>query len=432
MIYPSVYMDVDGRYRGVDHNIHQANDFTNYTIFSVWDTYRAYHPLQTILKPQRNTDFVKSMLAHGEQSVHGALPIWSLMGNEDWCMIGYHSVSVIADAAIKGLQFDKEKALKEMINSSTLSYYDGIGDYMKLGYVPLNASGSAASITLEYAYDDFAIARFAESIGKTDVAKEYYKRAMNYKNVFDPKLGFVRARYADGSWLQDFDPLDTSEKGFIEGNSWNYSLYVPHDVKGLMAQMGGEKRFVQRLDSLFDMHLDKKYYEHNEDITEEGLIGNYVHGNEPSHHVPYLYAWTREPWKGQERIRLIMDTKYRNKIDGLCGNDDCGQRSAWYVFSARGFYPVGPATDQYVLGAPYFDEMNISLADGNNFLIRAKNLSKKNKYVQSVRLNGKPFEKSYLTQQEITAGGVLEFSMGPKPNKKRIFTEEQRPYSMTK
>lgn len=432
MINPSVYMDVDGRYRGVDHSIHQAKDFTNYTIFSVWDTYRAYHPLQTILKPQRNTDFVKSMLAHSEQSVHHALPVWSLMGNEDWCMIGYHSVSVVSDAAVKGLKFDKEKAMNALISSSTVKYYDGTGEYMKLGYVPLNANGSAASITLEYAYDDFTIARFAESIGRKDVAETYYKRAMNYKNVFDPNLGFVRARYADGTWLQDFDALDTSEKGFIEGNSWNYSFYVPQDVKGMMSLMGGDKRFVERLDSLFTMHLDKKYYEHNEDITEEGLIGNYVHGNEPSHHVPYLYAWTSQPWKTQERIRLIMDSKYQNKIDGLCGNDDCGQMSAWYIFSAMGFYPVCPGTDQYVLGAPYFDEMNIRLENGNQFKIIAKKLSKQNKFVQSVRLNGVEFGRSYLTQNEIVNGGVLEFTMGSKPNKKRIFNEEQRPFSMTK
>jgi len=372
------------------------------------------------------------MLAHSEQSVHHALPVWSLMGNEDWCMIGYHSVAVVSDAAAKGLKFDKEKAMDALISSSTVKYYDGTGDYMKLGYVPLNTNGSGASITLEYAYDDFTIARFAESIGRKDVAETYYKRAMNYKNVFDPNLGFVRAIYADGSWLQDFDALDTSEKGFIEGNSWNYSFYVPQDVKGMMGLMGGDKRFVERLDSLFTMHLDKKYYEHNEDITEEGLIGNYVHGNEPSHHVPYLYAWTSQPWKAQERIRLIMDTKYQNKIDGLCGNDDCGQMSAWYIFSAMGFYPVCPGTDQYVLGAPYFDEMTIRLENGNQFKIIAKKLSKQNKFVQSVKLNGIEFGRSYLTQNEIVNGGVLEFTMGSKPNKKRVFNEEQRPFSMTK
>jgi len=432
MINPSVYMDVDGRYRGVDHNIHEAKDFTNYTIFSVWDTYRAYHPLQNIINRQRNTDFVKSMLAHAEQSVHKALPVWSLMGNEDWCMIGYHSVSVIADAAAKGLIFDKEKALKAMISSSTLKYYDGIADYMKLGYVPLNVNGSGASITLEYAYDDFTIAKFAQSIGKTAVADEYFKRAMNYKNLFDSSQSFVRPKNSDGSWKKDFDALDTQNQGFIEGNSWNYSFYVPQDVKGLIGQMGGDKRFVERLDSLFTMHLPKKYYEHNEDITEEGLIGNYVHGNEPSHHVPYLYAWTSQSWKAQERIRLIMDTKYQNKIDGLCGNDDCGQMSAWYIFSALGFYPVCPATDQYVLGIPYFEEMIVRLENGQTFTVKAKKFSPKNNYVQSVKLNGTDFKKAYITQQEIMSGGILEFVMGAKPNKNRTFSEEQRPFSMTK
>ena len=432
MINPSVYMDVDGRYRGVDQNIHQAEGFTNYTIFSVWDTYRAFHPLMNIINPKRNTDFVKSMLAHAGQSVHKILPVWSLMGNEAWCMIGYHSVSVLADAAAKGLQFDKEKALKAMINSSTLKYYDGIDDYMKLGYVPQEVNGSGASMTLEYAYDDFTIASFARSIGKDSVANTYFKRAMNYRNLFDKSIGFVRPKMKDGSWKQKFDVLGLSDQGFIEGNSWNYSFYVPQDVKGLMEQMGGDKRFIQRIDSLFTMHLPKKYLEESEDVTEEGLIGNYVHGNEPSQHIPYLYAWTSEPWKTQYRIRQIMNTKYLNKIDGLCGNDDCGQMSAWYVLSAMGFYPVCPGTDQYVLGVPYFEQLTVRLENGKNFSIKAKNYNPKNIYVQSVSLNGKNYPMAFITQKEIVDGGELEFVLGPKPNKKRVFNAEQRPFSMTK
>lgn len=432
MINPSVYTDVDGRYRGIDHNIHEAKDFTNYTVFSVWDTYRALHPLQNLINRQRNIDFVKSMMAHQQQSVHGALPVWSHMGNENWCMIGYHSVSVLADAAAKGLAFDKQKALEAMISSSNLKYYDGIADYLKLGYVPLETSGSGASITLEYAYDDFAIAMFAKSIGNQKVAEEYFKRAQNYKNLFDSSLGFVRPKHKDGKWKEKFDVLDTHGQGFIEGNSWNYSFYVPHDVNGLMAQMGGDKRFVQRLDSLFTMHLPDKYFEHTEDVTKEGIIGNYVHGNEPSHHVPYLYAWTSQPWKTQERIRLIMDTKYLNKVDGLCGNDDCGQMSAWYILSALGFYPVCPGVDEYVLGAPYFEEMKLNLENGKTFVVKAPKVSAKNKYVQSVTLNGKPYNKAFITSADILNGGELVFSMGSKPNKKRIYKGDDKPFSMTK
>lgn len=432
MINPSVYMDVDGRYRGVDHNIHEAKDFTNYTIFSVWDTYRAFHPLMNIIDRRRNTDFVKSMMAHWEQSVHKALPVWSLMGNENWCMIGYHSVAVLADAAAKGLIFDKQEALKAMIASSNIRYYDGTADYLKLGYVPLETNGSGASITLEYAYDDFSIANFAKSIGNDSVADVYFKRAMSYKNLFDKQTGFVRPKYKDGRWKENFDVLDTHGQGFIEGNSWNYSFYVPQDVNGLISEMGGDKRFVQRMDSLFTMHLPAKYFENTEDITEEGMIGNYVHGNEPSHHVAYLYAWTSQPWKSQPLIRKIMDTKYLNKIDGLCGNDDCGQMSAWYVLSAMGFYPVCPGTDQYVLGIPYFETMKVNMENGKTLTINAKNFAPKNKYVQSVSLNGVPVKNAYITQSQIMSGGTLEFVLGPKPNKKRVFSANEKPFSLSK
>jgi predicted alpha-1,2-mannosidase len=432
MINPSVYMDVDGRYRGVDHNIHQADGFTNYTIFSVWDTYRAFHPLMNIINRKRNDDFVKSMLVHQQQSVHKMLPVWSLMGNEDWCMTGYHSVSVLADAAAKGLIFDKQKALKAMIASSTLKYFDGVDDYMKRGYVPVEVNGSGTSITLEYAYDDFTIACFAKSIGEDSIANRYFKRAMNYKNVFDPQLGFARAKLKDGSWKPNLDLLSTINQGFIEGNSWNYSFYVPQDVKGLIGLMGGDKRFIQRIDSLFTMHLPKKYLEESEDVTEEGLIGNYVHGNEPSHHIPYLYAWTSEPWKTQLRVRQIMDTKYLNKIDGLCGNDDCGQMSAWYIFSALGFYPVCPGVDEYILGTPYFEEMKLNLENGKTFTVKAPKVSAQNKYVQAVSLNGKPYTKAFITTADIMRGGELVFTMGSKPNKKRVYKSEDKPFSLTK
>ncbi|MCD8193405.1 MAG: GH92 family glycosyl hydrolase [Tannerellaceae bacterium] len=431
MINPSVYMDIDKQYRGVDHGVHTAKDFTNYTIFSVWDTYRALHPLFNIMNRQVNTDIVHSMIAHYEQSVHGALPVWSHMGNENWCMIGYHSVSVLADAITKGLAVDKEAALKAMISSANIPYYDHTQEYIDLGYVPFDHSATAASVTLEYAYDDWAIYYTALQAGNKALAEQYKKRALNYRNVFDPSLGFARPKYADGTWKQDFDLLDTHGQGFIEGNAWNYSFYVPHDVNGLIDQMGGDNVFVNRLDSLFTMYLPDSYFEHTEDVTREGLMGCYVHGNEPSHHVIYLYNWTSQPWKSQYWLREVMNRMYRNNIDGLCGNDDCGQMSAWYIFSAMGFYPVCPGTDQYVLGAPYLPYMKLNLENGKSFVVKADKVSDKNRYVKSVKLNGKPYTKAYITQEDIMNGGELSFEMTSTPNKKRVFTAEEKPYSLT-
>jgi len=417
MIHPSLYMDVDGRYRGIDHNIHQANGFTNYTIFSLWDTFRAQHPLMNLIRPDLSRNFVASILAHYQQSVHKALPVWSHMGNENWCMIGYHGVSVLADAWAKGVlperDFPPSLLLEAMVNSSNIPYYDGSVEYALLGYVPLEVSGNAASVTLENAYDDWCIYHFAKSIGDDDVATTYQKRAQSYQNIFDPSLGFARPRYRDGRWKENFDLLDTHGQGFIEGNSWNYSFFVPHDVPGLIERMGGLAIFEERLDSLFTMHLPDKYFENTEDITREGLMGNYVHGNEPSHHVPYLYAWTDNPSKAQPRIRAIMDQMYQNKIDGLCGNDDCGQMSAWYIFSAMGFYPVCPGSDQYVIGAPYFPKMTVRLSHEKKLTILAHNISDTNMYIQSIKLNGNPFHGFFISHQDIANGGTLEFEMGP-------------------
>lgn len=431
MINPSVYEDVDGQYRGIDHNIHQAKGFTNYTIFSVWDTYRALHPLFNIINRDRSVDIVNSMLAHYEQSVHKALPVWSHMGNENWCMIGYHSVSVLADAIDKELNIDKKKALEAMISSSNVDYYDGTAEYKKLGYVPYDKNGSGSSITLEYSYDDWTIYNTALKMNDSKTADAYKKRALNYHNVFDPQLEFVRARMSDGSWKTPFSILDTHGQGFIEGNSWNYSFYVPQDVKGLIAQMGGDKQFVQRLDSLFTMHLPDEFFAETEDVTREGVMGNYVHGNEPSHHIPYLYAWTSQPWKTQYWVREIMNRMYRNSIDGLCGNDDCGQMSAWYIFSAMGFYPVCPGSNQYILGAPYFPHMKVRVGNNKYLDIKANNVSDKMRYVKSVKLNGKPYTKAYITYDDIKNGAELTFEMSATPNKKRIFDKEDKPYSLS-
>ncbi|MDR1865296.1 MAG: GH92 family glycosyl hydrolase [Bacteroidales bacterium] len=430
MINPSVYQDVDGRYRGIDHNVHHAqNGNTNYTVFSLWDTFRAEHPLMNLIKRSRSKQLVESMLSHYRQSVHHSMPVWSHMGNENWCMIGYHSVSVVSDAIAKGIDIDREQALKACIGSANLSYFEGNADYRKYGFVPMESSSSSASVTLEYAYDDWAIYRLALTMGQNDIAEKYRNYALNYRNVFDPQLGFTRPKDKNGVFRKDFDLLDTHDQGFIEGNSWNYSFFVPHDVNGLIAQMGGDKRFVERLDSLFTMELPSKYFENTEDINEEGIMGNYVHGNEPSHHVPYLYQWTSAPWKTELRTHLIMDRMYKNKPDGLCGNDDCGQMSAWYVFSSLGFYPVCPGSDQYVLGSPDATAMTVNLDNGKTFRISAPGFSKKNIYVKAVKLNGKPYTKAYITHQDIMNGGELTFEMSASPNRKKTYSE--KPYSLT-
>ncbi|MGL5271988.1 MAG: GH92 family glycosyl hydrolase, partial [Phocaeicola sp.] len=431
LINPSVYMDVDGQYRGLDHNIHQAVDFTNYTIFSLWDTYRAQHPFLMLMKPEEATNMVKSMIKHQQQSAHGLLPIWSHMGNDNWCMSGYHATSVLADAIAKGAKVNKEEALKAMVSTSNVSYFDGIGEYIKLGYVPFDVNGTAASTTLEYAYDDWTIYQTALTMGNDEVAEIYKKRALNYRNIFDKELGFARPRYSDGSFKKEFDILETHGEGFIEGNSWNFSFHAPHDIYGVMKLMGGEKEFLSKLDRLFTMHLPAKYYEGNEDITDECLIGGYVHGNEPSHHIPYLYAWSSEPWKTQYWVREVMNKMYKNHIRGLGGNDDCGQMSAWYIFSSMGFYPVCPGTNEYVLGAPYLPYMRLNLANGKVFEIKAPGVSDKKRYVNSVRLNGKDYSKMYITYEDIMNGGTLEFIMSNMPNKKRGIAKIDKPYSLT-
>lgn len=432
MINPSVYMDVDGKYRGLDHNIHEAKDFTNYTVFSLWDTYRAEHPFLNLIKPERSHDMVMSMIRHQQQSVHGMLPVWSHMGNENWCMSGYHATSVLSDAITKGVLDDKSgEALKAMVTTSTVPYYEGVGSYMKLGYVPLNESGTAASTTLEYAYDDWTIYQAALKEGNQEVAETYRKRALNYRNIYDKTIGFARPRYSDGTFKKDFDVLQTHGEGFIEGNSWNFSFHVPHDVFGVMELMGGEKEFVRKLDELFSMDLPKKYYEKNEDITADCLVGGYVHGNEPSHHVPYLYAWTSQPWKTQYWLREILNKMYRNDINGLGGNDDCGQMSAWYLFSVMGFYPVCPGTDQYVLGAPYLPYLKLKLPNGNVLEIVAPGVSDKNRYVRSLKIDGKEYDKMYVTHADILKGGKWEFKMASSPNKRRGLAAEDKPYSLT-
>lgn len=415
---PILYEDVDGQYRGLDQNIHQSEGFTNYTIFSLWDTYRALHPLFNITQPERNNDMIKSMLAHHDESVHNMLPIWSHYANENWCMIGYHATSVIADAMAKNVgDFSHERALQASVNTANVRYFDGLGEYIDYKYVPDDLSHSSVSKTLEYAYNDWCIAQMAKQVGNTSTEEKFMKRSEYYNNVYDPKIGYMRPKLSDGNFRKNFDPMDTHGQGFIEGNAWNYGLYVPQNIDKMVDLMGGKERFTQHLDSLFTMDIDEKYIEKHEDITRDGIIGNYVHGNEPGHHIPYLYNWTGHPEKTQSRVRMIMDTMYGPTVEGLCGNDDAGQMSAWYVFSSLGFYPVTPGSIDYALGSPKVKEAKIHLDNGKTLTIKANNQSKENVFVQNVSINGKPLENNLLSHYDIMNGGELVFEMSNQPKK---------------
>ena len=413
---PTIYMDTNGSYKGLDQNVHKATDFVNYTTFSLWDTYRALHPLFNIIQPQRNVDMIKSMLAHYHQSVHHMLPVWSHYANENWCMIGYHAVSVIADAAVKGNDnFDINDALNAAVTTAQNKWYDGIEYYEEYGYVPEDLSSNSVSKTLEYAYDDWCILQLAEKANNAIVAEEFNQRSENCRNVFDKKIGYMRPRLSNGNFKIDFDILSTHGQGFIEGNSLNYSLYVPQNPESLVLLMGGKKKFANYLDTLFNKYLPDRYFAGTEDITREGLIGTYVHGNEPSHHVAYLYNWTNKPWKTQERVRMICQTMYKPVPDGLSGNDDCGQMSAWYIFSALGFYPVAPGSIYYSIGSPTVVSAVIHLENGKVFSISTKNQSPNNVYVKKVLLNGKPVDNFKISHFDISNGGELLFVMGNKP-----------------
>lgn len=417
LLTPIIYQDVDGKYKGLDQNIHDAKNFKNYTIFSLWDTYRALHPLFNIIQPQRNNDMIQSMMAHYSQSAMHMLPVWSHYANENWCMIGYHSVSVIADAIMKETyKGDPNVALMACVTTARNRKFDGLGYYIDMNYIPEDKSGSSVSKVLEFAYDDWCIHEMAKKLGRYDILKEFSARINNYKNVFDPSVGFMRPKLADGTFKKEFDPLDTHGQGFIEGNSWNYSLYVPQDVPGLMGLLGGKQKFEKYLDDLFNKELPDKYFAQTEDITRDGIIGNYVHGNEPSHHVAYLYNWTDSPWKTQEKVRMIIKNQYKNGPDGLSGNDDCGQMSAWYLFSAMGFYPVCPGSDEYQLGSPLVESVDIKLENGKRFSIRVKNQSPKNVYVKSITWQGYPWKEKYIRHSMILQGGELVFEMAAKHN----------------
>ncbi|MGR4875481.1 GH92 family glycosyl hydrolase [Pseudoxanthomonas sp. LARHCG66] len=433
LLGPTLFMDSDGRYRGPDNAVHQAKGWTNYSTFSLWDTYRALHPLATLVQPpQRTNDFVNSLLAARRESPYGVLPVWSFHGQETWCMIGYHAVPVIADAYMKGIRgYDAEEALQAMVASANYGPYDGIAQYRELGYVPIDEEGEAASKTLEYAFDDWTVAQMARAMGKADVAATFDKRAANWKHAFDADTGFMRARKRDGSFRTPFDPSASGYgTDYTEGNAWQYSWYVPQDVAGLAEAQGGDDALLARLDAVFDAKVDASVFAHMEDIT--GLIGWYAHGNEPSHHVAYLYAYAGQPWRTQARLQRIMATQYAARPDGLAGNDDLGQMSAWYVFTALGFYPVTPGSNQYIIGRPFLPRATLHLPNGKRFAIIADGLDDAHAYVGSASLNGKPLTRAYLTHDEILAGGELRFMMQAQPNTTWATDPTQRPYSMSR
>lgn len=406
---PNLFMDVDGQYRSTDGKVHQSNDFDNYTVFSLWDTFRGTHPLFTILQRKRSLDFIKTFLAQYQNG--GKLPVWELAGNYTGCMIGYHSVSVIADAYNKGIQdFDVDLALEAMQHSANQMHL-GLDVYQHKGFIAAGDEPESVSKTLEYAYDDWCIAQFAKATGKEEVYQQFLERGQYYKNIYDPTSKFMRAKM-HGSWFSPFDPAEVNYN-YTEANSWQYSLFAPQDIQGLIELLGGNDELEQWLDNLFAAQSDLNG-RHQVDIT--GLIGQYAHGNEPSHHMAYLYNFIGKPWKTQERVRQILEELYTTQPDGLSGNEDCGQMSSWYNLSAMGFYSVTPALDYYVIGTPIFDKTTLNLENGKQFTIIANGVSKENKYIQSAKLNGQTYNKSYLKHSDILAGGELIFELGNQAN----------------
>jgi predicted alpha-1,2-mannosidase len=406
MISPNMYMDVDGSYRGRDFQIHQTPSFNYYTVFSLWDTYRALHPLLTLIDKERTSDFINTFIKQYEEG--GRLPVWELSSCETDCMIGYHAIPVIAEAFMKDVKnFNQEKAYAAMKNSA-MEDRNGLRSYKENGYIKFMGEGQNVSRTLEYAYDDWCIAMVAKQMGKTEDYLYFTKRALNYKNLFDPSTGFMRPK--QDVFMSPFDPYRV-DHNYTEGNAWQYSFYVPHDLSGQMNLLGGKEKLAAFLDSLFT--TSSKLTGHSPpDIT--GMIGQYVHGNEPSHQIAYEYNYAGQPWKTQAMTRRIINEMYHAAPDGLAGNEDCGQMSAWYVMSALGFYAVCPGGSQYAIGSPIFSNATIRLENQKQFTVKTNGSGA---YIQSAQLNGKPYNKSYLEYSDINNGGVIEFKMGNEPNR---------------
>lgn len=422
---PNVYTDVNGEYLGTDKKVHQAKGFTNYTVFSLWDTYRAFHPLMSIIDKKRTGDWVNTFLAQYQQG--GMLPVWELSANETFCMIGYHSVPVITDAWFKGVRnFDSNLALEAMRSYAESNRF-GLDAYRQYGFVSNDKDHESASKTVEYAYDDWCIAQFARAQKNGIAYKEYIDRAQYYKNLYDPTSGNIRGK-VQAAFYSPFDAREVNNF-FTEGNSWHYSFAAPQDISGLIRLHGGKPQFAKKLNEMFTIPSVLTGRDQS-DVT--GLIGQYAQGNEPSHHMAYLFNYANQPWRTQELVHQVCKEFYKNDPDGLIGNEDCGQMSAWFLFSAMGFYPVTPATNMYAIGTPAFDKASMRLESGRTFTVKAKNRSDKNFYVQSLLWNGKAYTKSFITQDMIDAGGVLEFILGPAPNKNFGVKEQDIPASAIK
>ena len=416
MIQPNTMSDVNGEYMAADYTTRKvANNETHYTTFSLWDTFRASHPLYTLLEPERVTDFVKSMIRQYEY--YGYLPIWQLWGQDNYCMIGNHSIPVITDAILKGIPgIDMEKAYEAVYNSSVTSHPNSPFEvWEKYGFMPENIQTQSVSITLEQAFDDWCVAQLAAKLNKDADYQRFHKRSEYYRNLFHPKTKFFQSKNDKGEWIEPFDPYQYGGNGghpFTEGNAWQYFWYVPHNIQALMELTGGTKAFEQKLDTFFTSTYKSEQMNHN----ASGFVGQYAHGNEPSHHVAYLYNFAGQPWKTQKYVSHILNTLYNNTSSGYAGNDDCGQMSAWYVFSAMGFYPVNPADGRYIIGSPLLDECTLKLAGNKEIRIRTIRKSPEDIYIQSVTLNGKKHKDFFITHQDIMNGGTMVFKMGKKPS----------------
>lgn len=423
-ISPSVFNDVDGKYRGADGEIYMEKNFTPYTVFSLWDTYRAVHPLYT-LTDTTVADYAKSLLAINTQQKR--MPVWHLVGNETDCMVGTHSIPVVIDAYLKGFKLD-QKQVWDAVKDFDQYNQNGLNQIRETGYIAAEKEPWSVAKGLESAIDSYAIAQLAKKSGNQAAYDKYQKYAKNYHHYFDKESGFMRGKLSNGSWNSNFNPFFSKhlEDDYVEGNAWQYTWLVPHDVEGLIALFGGEQKFKQKLDSLF---LVKSELNEGASIDITGMIGQYAHGNEPSHHILYLYPFVGEQWKTAEKVRTVFDKFYKATPNGLIGNEDCGQMSAWYIFSSLGFYPVNPVNGVFVFGSPLADEVNIKLNNGKAFSIKSNNNSAQNKYIQSIKLNGKPYTKSYITYQQIMQGGELIYSMGKTPNYEFGKNKADRPVS---
>ena len=428
LIAPNLFNDSNGEYRGVDKKVYKDADFTNYTLFSLWDTYRTAHPLYTLTQPERVPDMINSMLTIYKQQ--GKLPVWHLRGNETNTMVGYSAVPVVVDACLKAYSgIDYELAYEAVKTTAMGDFEPGVKELQKYGYIPGDMMHESVASGMEYAISDWAISKLAEKLGKTEDAKYFMDRAKAYTKYFDPADRFMKGKMKDGSWRTPFDPYSAQHRvnDYCEGNAWQYLWLVPQDPEGLIDLLGGEKPFVAKLDSLFSISSE---LEEGASSDISGLIGQYAHGNEPSHHITYLYAYAGEQYKTADKVRYIMNELYTDKTDGLCGNEDCGQMSAWYVMSSMGFYPVNPSNGAYVFGSPLFDEASIHLPENKKFTVVAENNNESNIYIQSAKLNGVDYSKSFITHKEILKGGVLTFTMGANPNPNFGKAKKDRPKSI--